>query len=71
MMHKFAGQGWVGGGILMLALCAGYYVLYLAKKQDNPFKLLGYIIGVCVICASGILLLAKLLLSLNFYCRCC
>jgi len=67
-MCRIAGTGMVGG-VLMLALCAGYGVLYLAKKQENPFKALGYAIAVFVIAISAALLLGKIFLYLNYFKR--
>lgn len=60
-MMGMRGVGLIGG-VLMISLALGYFVLYLAKRQDNPIKALGYAIGVFIIVASGALLLDKAVL---------
>ena len=44
--------GVVAMGLLLVALALGYLVLTLAKKEELPFKILGYCIAVIIISVS-------------------
>jgi len=57
-MMGIRGSGLIGA-VLLISLALGYVVLYLAKRQDNPFKTLGYVIGIAIICISSVLLIEK------------
>lgn len=56
----------ISEGLLLLALGAGYMVLYLARKQTHTFKFLGYCISIIIIIFSLSLLARNLVLSIAY-----
>lgn len=40
--------------LLLIALCMGYLVMYLAKREEKTLQFIGYIIGSVVIALAGI-----------------
>lgn len=63
MGYMSMGSGFVGG-TLMIALALGFIVVSMARKETSPLKMLGYIIGISIMCMSGALLAQKLTLRM-------
>ena len=59
---QFIGVG-LPGAALLIASAAGYLVCSLAKKEHGTLKTVGYIIGVGIIVAAGLLILNDLVTS--------